>query len=448
MGYDHDTLLDGLTKWSIRCAACSWMVTCWTLAVAAPVVAQSAAVLDFKGPRRGAVRRQVVDAFEARDFTVTSRKVTRRAERRRSTDLRTREGRAALAERLEVNVLVRGWIRGRRLRLTVYNEKGADVARGVTRLRRGARGKRDVKRMVDKVVATLHEVPSADDPDDGDDSEDLKEEDSDRAVDRAGARAAPAKQPAVTAQEAAAEKGEQDHGTVDTLRRRVATLLVGGGVRSRGARLNLIDNSRRSFSPDPFAQLALWAMFRPAPQGTPLGGLYGDLVGAFGFVGSSQDSLGEDVDATAFHLRGTVGYVFELLSGFELGGGVGLGYDAFSLSDNAVITSSNYGYFRPELVARVRLGTPAAVLRFFVGGRFIFSLADYSPRFATSVNSVGGDAGLALTGTLDAGFSYALDIRVVRYALGFEGAGDVVSETAIDGYDQSLMVNALVGWAF
>jgi hypothetical protein len=126
---------------------------------AAPVAADelpSGVVLRFSGPGNARVRAGVVRALRDRVALVPMQRVDARA-RRMHARLNTAEGRASVAEAMDLDVIIGGEVRGQgaraRVQLHVYGANGEEIATEAIERPATANGRRQVAETTQDAVA-------------------------------------------------------------------------------------------------------------------------------------------------------------------------------------------------------------------------------------------------------------------------------------------------------
>ncbi len=403
------------------------------LASGAAAQQRTGVVLDFSGRGGGAARGAVVSAL-ADHLELVAQDDFRARARQLGADLDSPAGMAQVAREMDVDVVVVGEVRGRRRRARVtirmLDSAGNEVARRESGSPAGRRGRRGVGaaavEALEEALSAIgpREREAAPDPeeddvlggglDDGTLDEDLDEEPGE-----------PAAVPYVEA-------------------------MLGFGIRTRDAEITLDDGGTRGYQTDPFfPELSIRLVLRPfAGDDGAMRGLFAHLEGFHSVgLGSQDETTGEEFSTSALRVFGQVGYLHSLGT-IEVGGGLGFGYDAFLLDENATMSSTKYTYLRPGLVGRFPLSGEVAQLQLDAGLRVGLGAGELTPMFAESASAFGWDLGAAFFGNLESGFAYALRLGYVSYGLSFEGdsSDPMVTPPAVDGSDSYVFVTVNAGY--
>ncbi len=397
-------------------------------------------VLAFRGRGGPALRREAVAAASERLDLVPRAEVGTAAESL-GVDLGTEGGRAAVAERFGLSVIVEGEVRGRGR--AAVSELRAYDDRGVLRSQReGPRPTGRANRLLlrDLAAEVIDETIFA-----------IQERDA--AEEEARMRAEMAAQRAA---ESAADADDADDDDGEAAPLPLVRATIGMQGRTRDARVDLTDGGARTYEAGLYPELTLRleSFFLRNAEGAARG-LYAELALAFALGLSSNEVVMDgsggtttnDVDTTAWRLLVQVGYQLPLMNDRLLVGAlVGFGVDTFDLGTNSTFFSSRYTQLRAGLVAQLQILRELLVARLDAGFRPVFGTGDLETQHGGAGSTRGFDVGLALTGRLDPGFAYGLRFAFTRYALGLGGA-EAAGPEGTGGSDRGLTLGLELGWA-
>lgn len=426
---------------------CAVGVAAAALLVTSEAAAQhKGVILDFDGRGGNIARRAVVRAVSDHLELERSSNFESRASDL-GADLSSPPGVAQVAQDLGVDLVIRGEVsgRGRRARtiIRVLDSGGNEVARREAGSPAGRRGRRRVG------AAAVEAVQQAIEELDRRAADQAEETGGDDGMGGAGGGdlglGGGLDEELGDEEEELEEPGEP--ADVPYLR-----LMLGVGIRSRSAQINLATGGTRGYDATLYPEIGVWAEARPfAGDDGALHGLFAQAHFLYAVGLSSQEEVGpdmfNDIGSSALRFLLQIGYLVGVGDG-ELGGGLGVGYDAFVLDSNGTMASTKYTHLRPGLTFRYPLVEDLLGLQLDAGLRIGLGAGDIAPFFGESASAFGFDFGGAVAGSLDNGLSYALRIGYVGYSLSFEGDAADMANTANDGYDGYFNVTLNVGYDF
>lgn len=450
-------------------------------------------VMDFTGSNGAKARAQVVRALrdEARLVPRSEAKSVLGAESAKVSNV---SGRAAIAEELDLDYLIWGRVRGRgsaaRAEIRIAGPKGKQITErkagppgqsdGNQRIRRAARAalakamevapvKRQAKNAEPIEVGEIEIEVGEIEITVGDENKNADRAEAPKAAKPAVAAAAP--KPKTKREEPETKREEPDKPKRDKsaktekqkvrsgLQTPVFSILGGAGGRVRNIEVDVDDGSggsaTRSYESGAYLDIVFRLELRPLARNRKLGlrGITLEADGDFGLgLDTKTPGSGATLDTKAWRVLGQLGY-FHALKKSEIGGLIGIGFDALDLEDNGAMPSIRYLFLRVGPAYRHFFVERLLYLRVDAGFRFPFSYGDLEKRFGEA-KGFGFDAGLALGGELDVGFSYLLRISSEYFKPQF-GAfpGGVVpglpgAAQGRDGRDLAINFHVMVGWSF
>lgn len=431
---------------------CAVGVAAMALLITNEAAAQrTAVILDFDGRGAGIARRSVVRALSDELELERSSDFESRA-RDLGADLGSPPGVAQVANDMGVDLVVRGEVSGRGRRaetvIRVLDSDGNEVARRQAGSPATRRGQRRIGE------AALEAVNQA--------IEELDRRDAEAAAAQDTAAGGGLGGDLGLGEGLDEELGEDEEEDEPGEPAAVPYLELMGaiGLRSRNGTIDLDPAGSRGYDALLFWEIGLWAELRPfAGDDGALRGLFvqAELFHSIFLTSEEEvmDDVFEPVDSTnAFRVFGQLGYLLGVGDG-ELGGGLGFGYDAFTLSENGTMPSTQYTYLRPALTFRHPLVDDLLGLRLGGGLRVVMGTGDLAPFFAEDASAFGFDLGAAAVGRLTDNLSYGLHVGYTGYSLGFDGVGqgsdamDPADDvTATGGFDGYVNVTARFGYQF
>jgi hypothetical protein len=441
-------------------------------------------VMDFTGSNGAKARAQVIRALRD-EAQLEPRSEAKEVLRARSAKVSSVSGRAAIAEELGLNYVIWGRVRGRgsaaRAEIRIAGPKGKQIterkagppgqSKGNEKIRRAARAalakamevapaKRRARNPepieVDEVEIAVGEITIDDEKKTADRAETRK------AAKPAAAAAAPntktkREDPEKPKREKSAKRNEQK--ARSGLQTPIFNILGGAGGRVRKVEIDVDDGSggtaTRSYESGVYLDIVFRLELRPLARNRKPG-LRGIALEADGDFGVGLDTKtpgsGATLDTKAWRVLGQLGY-FHALKKSEIGGLIGIGFDALDLEDNGSMPSIRYLFLRVGPAYRHFFIERLLYLRVDAGFRFPFSYGDLEKRFGEA-KGFGFDAGLTLGGELDVGFSYLLRISSDYFKPQFSAfPGGVVpglpgAAQGKDGRDLAINFHVMVGWSF
>lgn len=403
-------------------------------ALAAPAAAQNprGVVLRFRGPSSSQARTAVVRAI-GDTLELQRQDDARSAARRLGVSLDSGAGVSAIAQDMNLTVVVQGRVVGRGrnavTELHVIDNAGNEVSfREIPGNPRGRSGRRAVGEVaVEAIQQALQAI-------------DAREQEEARAV-----------------AAAAAETSQYDRDTFedeveDEPREPAAVPYVaaylGYGGRSRHSEVDIEGGARRVYDSSLFSELTLHADVHPLASSSGAGqGLYVgfDLAVALG-LSSSEAGTMTDIDTTAYRLRVDAGYIARIADDrAQVGALVGFGVDSFSLGANTILPSSSYPQLRIGALGRYDIIQDTLFARVDLGFRYAFGVGDLADSFGSGGSALGMDVGLSLGGMFDMGFAWGVRFGYDRLSLDF--SGDATDAPATGGSDASVSLGIQLGWA-
>jgi hypothetical protein len=204
--------------------------------------------------------------------------------------------------------------------------------------------------------------------------------------------------------------------TVDTPSTPLVTALVqvGAGLRSRAIELVSPDGADAAYRAEPYAELVIRAearfvniAFVRAAFGT-----------SAGLRSEREDPRLGEVDTWFAWAQGDAGAVISL-GEVELGAAFGAGWDRYGLGFNELVPTAEYVHLRPAALLGVRLIGPALVLQAEGAVRIPFGVGDLASVHGIEHDVIGADGLVRLQGTIDPGFTWAVEFGARRYWLTF-----------------------------
>lgn len=410
----------------------------------------SAVMVEFEGRRGRALTNSVARVIED-DVSLRDASESRAAARRLRARLDSPQGISAVARDLGVDLVVTGEVSGSRRRprlaITIYDADGNELSSGSTVVPRGRRGARNVQRTaaraIREAVSTIEDRRRREMQ-----QQEAEIEERDQEILAGGG---------IDDEDPRDDDDDDGDGGPDA-RPDVPFLVayIGIGGRTRSASVNIITTQPggitreavRQYQVGLFPELSARLELRPFKSDPGIvGGLYAqfDLAKSLGL--ESQDEDGSIIETDAFRFMGQVGLMLEAADGIEVGPLLGFGWDSFTLGENMVMPSADYGFMRIGVVGRIGvLDENLLYLQPEVGYRLLLGVGDLGTAFGTEAS--GGfswDLGVAAGGGLDIGLVYALRLALTQYNFSFTGAGTEAAGTDGDDFGFSFAVQA--GWA-
>lgn len=330
---------------------------------------------------------------------------------------------------------VSGSRRARRVDLVAYDANGREIGRETVRVRSGAAGRRAVDRGVNDLLAdALPQLASS-------------------AGETSAVRPPPVHTTAAEAEEEEEDEPD-DAGTPSTPSRSdfganplLFVARLGVVVRTRDAEAVLSSGMPRSWRSNPvYVELHAGLELRPLAQENDLGrGLFlrGEFANAAG-LGTLSPS-GQAVDTHFWRVGGDLGYLLPVGPAVEVGLAFGAGYDAYDLGPNTEFPSVDLIYLRPALRGRLRLVDEVVVVGLESGLRVAIDRGPITAAFGGG-DTIGFDVGGNVSGALDFGLAYQVDLTWVGYWHSFSGGGTLA--TGQDGTEHGFRVLVSAGYAF
>lgn len=461
----------GLRLWlGVLLGGCLWVGTTPARAQNPKVV-----VMDFAGSGGAKARAQVLRGLRA-EAELEQRGDAKKVLAAEGTSVSSVAGRAAVAEELGLDYLIWGRVRGRgsaaRAEIRIAGPRGKQItvreagppgqSKGNARIQKAARAalskamqvappKRSIERAAPVTVSEIEigeiEVTL------GEDAKPAKQVE------------APEKpKPEARAKPAASSKSEKPTKSKKPTARSASdapifNILGGVGGRVRDIQIEVDDGSggtaRRTYESGVYLDIVFRLELRPLARNANRGvrGLALEADGDFG-LGLDTQTAGSaaTLDTKAWRVLGQLGY-FHRFGKNEVGGLLGIGFDALDLEDNGAMPSLRYLFLRVGPAYRYFFMERQLYLRVDTGFRFPFAYGDLADRFGEATG-FGFDAGVTLGGELDVGFSYLLRVSSEFFKPQFSAfPGGVVpglpgAAQGRDGTDLAINFHLLVGWSF
>ncbi|NOY91797.1 MAG: hypothetical protein GXP55_11425 [Deltaproteobacteria bacterium] len=415
----------------------------------APAMAQAppGAVLSFSGPASGQARGAVVSGADG-VLSLVSRRDVERAASSVGVSLDDHAGLVQVATSLGLRLVVRGRVtgRGRRavVQVHVLDERGNDIAfREISADPRRRSGRSDITQGTREVLL--------------------------QALTDLSARAAREQEAERQAAEAHADPVEgmetpEDEPVFSGARMPRFAVRGGWGGRNRNTAVRINPGTDKLYQASLFSELRLAFEARPfISDASAMRGLYTSVDMHFSLGLSSQDAVtGASIDSQAFGLLVQAGYLASVLDGerLMLGGVVGFGYESFSIDTNSTLPSSAYPHVRLGAIGRMQILDELLTVRADLGFRWAFGVGDFAGAFGKDSGALGYDVGLAVGGSLDMGFNWAVRFAYTRFGLDFAGSVDdappgcatdpqcLLPVEAAGGSDSGVELGLEAGWRF
>jgi hypothetical protein len=239
----------------------------------------------------------------------------------------------------------------------------------------------------------------------------------------------------------------------------VFNLLAGAGGRFRNIEIAVDDPAAgvttRAYKSGVYLDIVFRLELRPWARHDKKGlrGLALEADGDFG-IGLDTRTPGSTakLDTKTWRVLGQLGY-FHQFNKSELGGLLGMGFDALDFEENGTMPSIRYLFLRFGPAFRYFFIDRMLYLRVDAGFRFPFAYGKLAETFGDA-KGFGFDAGLMLGGELEIGFSYVLRVSADFFKPQFSGfpGGTVPAVPGAgqgrDGSDLAISFNAMLGWSF
>ncbi len=380
------------------------------------------AVLPFEGSGGLVVRRSVAHALEDMGrVSVMDEGLVDAAVSRSGASTTGPSGIDGLARQLAVRLVIQGEVAGRAARrsldLVARDATGRQVAAEHTRLPPGGAGRRALDSALEQLLdAAIPQLPAG-----------------------SGGSAPPVEHPIARETSTSTSSSSASTSTSSTSGSSggasgqatgewgedpaLLTIAAGIVVRSRDATVSLTDGTTRSYALSPYVEVHARIETRPlAHEQGYARGLY--AYGEFGYgLGLTSRRADNSEVATNFYRFGIhAGYLIPIAQLFEIGGGVGFGWETYELGTNPAMPTATYPYLRPAIRARVRTLGELIVLNFEAGYRALFGRGALSDAYGPGGDSFGYDVGGGVTGTFDFGLYYGVEFSWVQYVHNFAGS--------------------------
>lgn len=218
-----------------------------------------------------------------------------------------------------------------------------------------------------------------------------------------------------------------------------AMALLGAGLRTRVVELVAPDGTDAAYRAEPYAELVVRAEAR-----------FFDVAFVRASFGTSLELRSEREDPRLGELeswfawaQADAGASLVLDETVELGAAFGAGWDRYGLAFNELLPTAEYVHLRPALMLSVRLVGRALVLHAEGALRVPLALGDLASVYGVEHEAIGADGLVRLQGSVEPGFTWAIDFGVRRYWLRFTRAGG-----SVQGSDHGWSATAWAGWAF
>lgn len=465
---------------------CLWLGT-------SPVQAQkpTVVVMDFPGNGGSTARAEVLRGL-GDEVTFETRSDAKRVLAVEGEKVSSVAGRAAVAEELGLDYLIWGRVRGRgsaaRAEIRVAGPQGRQItelvagppgqSKGNAKIRRAARAalakamrvappERRARKAEPVTVGEIEITVGEIEVTLGEDAKPAKQAETPEAAAAAtvaGSAATAKPEKSVKSQKAEkAEKAEKAKKAEKRARQEryapIFNILGGAGGRFRDIKIDVDDGSSgtatRTYKSGVYLDIVFRLELRPLARNRKSGlrGLALEADGDFG-VGLDTETPGSSakLSTKAWRVLGQIGY-FHGFEKSELGGLIGIGFDALDLEDNGAMPSIQYLFLRVGPAFRYFFIERLLYLRVDAGFRFPFSYGELADRFGEA-KGFGFDAGLMLGGELDVGFSYILRVSSDYFKPQFSAFPSGVvpglpgAAQGRDGRDLAINFNVMVGWSF
>lgn len=432
------------TSWGVFWLASLLLCLAGTAEAQTPTVV----VLDFAGKGGATARVQVLRALRGR-VQFKKNNDAKAIAARRSLRLNTDGGRRDLSERLGVDYVFWGRVRGRGATARTEIRVSGPSGKQLTGYEAGAPGGKEGNALIQEAAQTaLAEAMELSPPG-------RKRR---RQTEVAPVEPPPAAAPGAPEKIAAKsdEKGAKKRERKSSHQMPVFEILIGGGVRLLDIDFDVGTEdggtSNRRFDSGAFTDLGGYALVRPLGRfdDPALQAIVVQLDGGFGVGLAAEISPGQTSDVNTWRVLGQVGYLYPVLKRLQVGGLVGVGVDSFDIDPNATLPSRRYTYLRAGGAIGYTILENYLTVRADGGFRWPFSLGDIEPAFGSDSTAIGFDAMATVGGRLDIGFTYAFRFLFEQYNLDFSGttSSSQPSQSAGSGSgtDRAMTFQVLVGW--
>jgi hypothetical protein len=394
-----------------------------------------AAVPAFDGGGDVVLRRSVMRALEENGFV----SVVSEDEVDRASGPPADVARATGAD-LVILGTATGSRRSRRLELVAYDASGRQIASETIRMRPGGSGRRALDAGIsDLLAAALPQLagsPAAPVATGGGAEEIVEEEEEPEDVaDRSSGGGG-----------GGGGGGTASDGSLGA-NPLIFVVRLGLVLRTRDAEAVLSSGMPRSWRSEPiYAELHAGLELRPLAQNDDMGrGLFlrGEFANAVGL--GTRDPRGGEVSTHFWRVAADLGYLFPIGSVVELGASFGFGYDAYSLGANNEFPSVELPYLRPGVRGRLRLLDELIVVGIDSGVHIALDRGAVSAAFGRG-DTIGFDVGGSVSGALDFGLAYSVDLSWVGYWHGFSGGGTLGD--GVNGVEHGFRALLALGYGF
>lgn len=390
-----------------------------------------AAVPAFDGGGDVVLRRSVMRAIEENGFV----SVIAEEEVDRASGSPAEIARATGAD-LVIQGSASGSRRSRRVELVAYDASGRQIATETIRMRPGGAGRRALDSGISDLLAAalpqLSGSPAAPVSTGGGEVEEAEEEEEvEEVTPPAGGGGG---------------GGGASDGSLGA-NPLIFVVRLGLVLRTRDAEAVLSSGMPRSWRSEPiYAELHAGFELRPLAQNDDLArGIFlrGEFANAVGL--GTRDPRGGEVSTHFWRLAADLGYLFPIGPVVEIGASFGFGYDAYSLGANTEFPSVELPHLRPGIRGRLRLLDELIVVGIDSGLRIALDRGAVSAAFGRG-DTLGFDVGGSVSGALDFGLAYSVDLSWVGYWHGFSGGGTLGDGQ--NGVEHGFRALLAVGYGF
>jgi len=435
----------------------------WLGAVGAEAQKPSIVVMDFAGNGGSTARAQVVRALGDK-ATFETRGAAKKVLAQEGLKISSVSGRAAVADALPVDYVIWGRVRGRgssaRADIRIAGPRGKEITSREAGPPGQSKGNARIRKAAQAILAKAVQVappgrvaPAAAAPVAvseihitlGDDAKPPKKAEAPK-------KEAPTKEEKKKKKKTKPQSSPAGYAPI-------FNILGGAGGRVRNIEINVDDGTggtaTRTYESGVYLDIVFRLELRPLARHDTkaLRGLALEADADFGIMPETKTPGSmATLDTRAWRILGQLGY-FHSFGKSELGGLIGVGFDALDIEQNGTFPSIRYTFLRLGPAYRYVFIERMLHLRVDAGFRWPFSYGQLEDTFGEATG-FGFDAGVMVGGELDVGFSYAVRVSADFFKPQFSAfPGGTVpglpgAAQGRDGTDLAINFHAMVGWAF
>ncbi|HET6417836.1 MAG TPA: hypothetical protein VFG22_16180 [Polyangiales bacterium] len=421
-------------------------------------------VMDFAGHGGATARAEVLRGL--RDEVVfEKREAARKVLSSRRLELSSVAGRAAIAKELDLDYVVWGRVRGRGAAARAEIRIAGPQGRQITERDAGPPGQSKGNAKIQKAArAALSKAIQVAPPDRAEPVvatiivEEIQVSLADDLPTEKPLAPSEESKPEKKSADPAPEKAKKPSASPEAIGP-VFNIMAGAGGRTRQVEINVEDAAgdpgTRTYDSGIFLDIVFRLELRPWARSETKGlrGLALEADGDFGLGLETQvPGSAAKLDTKTWRVLGQLGYLHRL-GKHEIGGLLGIGFDALKLETNGNLPSLEYLFLRVGPAYAYFFVERALFLRVDAGFRYAFSYGALEDTFGEATG-FGFDAGLSLGGELDVGFSYRVRVSSEFFKPQFgELSGGLppglpAAAQGRDGTDLAINFNVMVGWSF